>query len=132
MKWWPNYTSNKALIIIGGFIAIYIFFFIILTCYDNKYFQQESLLKFLKQEIIRVSLTYEKEKEKHINKLVPTGFNSGIKLLNIFGNKGGLDDDLFMTNDKLELNLDEKTKKDHIKINKYGNDDENNEEKTIK
>ena len=37
-----------------------------------------------------------------------------------------------MTNDKLELNLDEKTKKDHIKINKYGNDDENNEEKTIK
>ena len=30
MKWWPNYTSNKALIIIGGFIAIYIFFLLFL------------------------------------------------------------------------------------------------------
>ena len=37
-----------------------------------------------------------------------------------------------MANDKLDLNLDEKTKKDLLKINKYGNDDENYEAKTDK
>ena len=128
MKWWPNYTSNRAFFIIGGFVGLYVFLVFVLTLYDNRYFRQESLLEFLKREIIRVALPYMKDKDKEINRLVPTGFNPGIKATRLFGKKTNLDDELFMSN---KLDFGEKDKKDLLNLNKI-QDDDNADEKTEK
>ena len=83
-KYWPNYTSNYAFFILGGFIGLYIVLVIILSLYDMRYFRQESLLEFLKREIVRVFLPYNHNKEVEINKRVPSGFAPGIKPTLVF------------------------------------------------
>ena len=109
-------------------MGLYVFLVFVLTLYDNRYFLQESLLEFLKREIIRVALPYMKDKDKEINRLVPTGFNPGIKATRLFGKKTNLDDELFMSN---KLDFGEKDKKDLLNLNKI-QDDDNADEKTEK
>ena len=125
MKWFPNYTNNKAFFILGGFIGLYLLLVIILSCYDNRYFQQESLLEFLKKEIIKANLAYVEDKEEKAVKAVPIAFNPDPQGLL----KKNLNDGILVTDDK--LNINEKSNKSKLKLNKFESDieDENNIEK---
>lgn len=129
-KYWPNYTDNYAFFVIGGFIGLYVLLSIILSLYDLKYFRQESLLEFLKREIVRVFLPYNHEKEKEINKIVPTGFEPGIKPNIIFGEdlikgrKANLENDKYLNDDFGGGLFDEKDPNNILNLNKTQNDEE--------
>ena len=118
-KYFPNYTNNFAVFVLGGFLALYIILVISLSIYDNnKYFKQESLLEFLKREIVKVFLPYNKEKEKEIKKIIPTGFNPGIEPEIIFKQveKAPLERDQTLNDDF--KSIDEKDPNNILTINK--------------
>jgi hypothetical protein len=63
---WDNYVKNYAFLSILIVLSYYTIVLLITTIYDMKYFRQEVLLDFLKEEIIRVHMPYaEKIKFPH-------------------------------------------------------------------
>jgi len=63
---WENYVKNYAFLSILIVLSYYMIVLLITTLYDMKYFRQEVLLDFLKEEIIRVQMPYaEKIKYPH-------------------------------------------------------------------
>jgi hypothetical protein len=58
LLWGGNYWTNYGFYVIFCLLVYYFFFLVILTIYDYRYFRQESLLEFLKKEILRVHRPY--------------------------------------------------------------------------
>jgi hypothetical protein len=58
-----NYWGNPAFLVILALLCLYFGALLILTCYDYTYFRQESLLEFLKKEILRVHFPYSQKPE---------------------------------------------------------------------
>ena len=130
-KYWPNYTGNFAFFIELGFVGLFFVLSVILSLYDMKYFRQESLLEFIKREIVRVFLPYNKEKDVEINKIVPSGFEPGIKPTMVFGGgaedlkgrKANLENDKYLNDEFGGAEFDEKNPNNILKIN--GMEEEN-------
>ena len=130
-KYWPNYTGNFAFFIELGFVGLFFVLSVILSLYDMKYFRQESLLEFIKREIVRVFLPYNKEKDVEINKIVPSGFEPGIKPTMVFGGgaedlkgrKANLENDKYLNDEFGGDEFDEKNPNNILKIN--GMEEEN-------
>ena len=92
--------------------------------------EAEMILEFLKREIVRVFLPYNHEKEKEINKIVPTGFEPGIKPNIIFGEdlikgrKANLENDKYLNDDFGGGLFDEKDPNNILNLNKTQKDEE--------
>ena len=128
LHWFPNYKSNYAFIILGILFLICIFLIIIFTLYDNKYYKKETLLEFLKIEIVKTFCLYDLNKENEIKNLIPSGFDPGIKIK---------EDNEEKKEKKFEINLEEEMKrKDILNINIFNESDSNdsniNEIKIVK
>ena len=116
MKWKGNYTHNFGLFVFIGMICVYAIFSLVLGCYDNIYFVQESLLESLKKEIVKAFLPYRnrRDKEKEAEKIIPIAldpnlinekkFGDKVKENNRYGNKNDENED--------NKNLDEPKEKD--------------------
>ena len=70
-KYWPNYQTNEAFICIMLFLGLFLFSCLIYWLYDFNFFNQKSLLEFLKKEIIRVHLPYLIQNNVNVNELIP-------------------------------------------------------------
>ena len=70
-KYPPNYIDSRGSLILLVFFGLYSILVISLACYDRKYTDMETVLDFIKQEIIRVDSHYKKNKEDMIKKNIP-------------------------------------------------------------
>ena len=82
IKYFPNYTHNYAFYFLGIFFLLYIFLIIILNIYDYNIIVKDSLLNFLKIEIVKGILLYNNRGEEKINEIIPNDFQPGINILN--------------------------------------------------
>ena len=82
---WKNYRTNKFFYLLLILMLLYFVLFIIVKKYDKAYFAQEGLIEYLKREILKSFLIYNKDEDKILNALVPTGFKPGIKAKKVFG-----------------------------------------------
>lgn len=71
----PNYVSNYAFYITIALIVYYIMAVFITSCYDWKYFKQEALLEFLKQEIAKVHSPYDQKKNQTVHPIFGLGMD---------------------------------------------------------
>ena len=67
----PNFIESKGSLILLIFFGLYAILVVSLACYDRKYTDQEALLDFIKEEIVRVDSHYKKNKEDAIKKTIP-------------------------------------------------------------
>ena len=70
-KYWPNYKSNYAFIMISIFLGLFLFACLFYWLYDYSFFNQKSLLEFLKREIVKVHMPYVAQSKQNINELIP-------------------------------------------------------------
>ena len=76
-KYPPNYIESRGSLILLAFLALYIILIISLACYDRKYTDMETVLDFIKEEIVRVNSHYRKDKEDLIKKTIPNNLGHG-------------------------------------------------------
>ena len=113
-KYPPNFIESKGSIILLIFFGLYVLLVIGLACYDRKYTDMETVLDFIKEEIIRVNFHYSKNKEDFIKREIPNGLGahydpsyfSGKK--NVYKGPKGFDGALTSGNEIInnDLNLD--------------------------
>ena len=70
-KYWPNYRTNVAFIIIASILLLFLFSCLFYWIYDYSYFSQKSLLEFLKREIVKVHMPYLLQNNLNVNELIP-------------------------------------------------------------
>ena len=71
-KYLPNFIGSKGSLIFLVFFILYIFLIISLACYDRIYTDKEIVLDFIKEQIVKASLHYQKNKDKDkLDELIP-------------------------------------------------------------
>lgn len=75
----PNYWTNYAWFVIFGLLLYYFSAIFILCCYDYQFFRQESLLEFVKKEVIKVQAPYDQKVVTEINDLVPSEMPNSVE-----------------------------------------------------
>ena len=114
-KYSGNYFGNKSFYIIMIVFLIFLISSIIFGIYEDYIFDKEQLMEYLKREIVRSFVLYEKNQEVIIEYLVPSGFHPG-----------------FIADKKFHTNKDPTDIKEKIEIEKQIKEDELNKEKENK
>ena len=76
-KYPPNFIESRGSLILLVFFGLYAILIVFLACYDRKYTDMETVLDFIKQEIVRVNSHYKKDKEDLIKKIIPNNLGNG-------------------------------------------------------
>ena len=74
LKFAPNYTKSLGVLIFLILLVLYIIFLYIFAIYDLKTRKRESLLEYIKEEVILFSLHYKKDEDK--NNYIPNIFRN--------------------------------------------------------
>ena len=106
-KYSGNYFENKSFYIIMIVFFIFLISSIIFGIYEDYIFDKEQLMEYLKREIVRSFVLYEKNQEVIIEYLVPSGFHPG-----------------FIADKKFHTNKDPTDIKEKIEIEKQLKEDE--------
>ena len=75
-KYLPNFVGSKGSLIFLVFFVLYMFLVVILACYDRKYTDRETVLDFIKKEIAKITLHYQKDRDYLADQLVPNEFRN--------------------------------------------------------
>ena len=76
-KYPPNFIESRGSLILLVFFGLYALLVVFLACYDRKYTDMETVLDFIKEEIVRVNSHYRKDKEDLIKKTIPNNLGRG-------------------------------------------------------
>ena len=79
-KYLPNYYTNYAFYFLIFFFFSYTVLIIIFSIYDHHILSKDLLLNFLKKEIVKGFVPYNKRKEEKINEIIPNDFQPGINV----------------------------------------------------
>ena len=86
-KYLPNFIGSKGSLIFLVFFISYIFLIIFLACYDRKYTDRETVLDFIKKEIVKITFHYQKDKDYLAEQLIPNHFKNRYDINEIEGRK---------------------------------------------
>ena len=75
LKYFPNYYQSYGSLIFLVFLVLYFIYMIICICYDSQFTNQEDLLNYIKEEIVKNFYPYAKNKKRIVEKLIPTKMN---------------------------------------------------------
>ena len=72
----PNFIGSKGSLIFLVFFILYMFLVVILACYDRKYTDRETVLDFIKKEIVKITLHYQKDSDELAEQMIPNHFKN--------------------------------------------------------
>ena len=127
IKYFPNYSHNYAFYFLGIFFLLYLILIIILNIYDYNIIVKDSLLNFLKIEIVKGFLQYNNRGDEKINEIIPNDFQPGINIINEKG-KTNVEIDY---NQKDNIEKKEKEKEEFIQFHGLQDLEESKIEKKI-
>ena len=86
-KYLPNFIGSKGSLIFLVFFILYMILVVFLACYDRKYTDRETVLDFIKKEIVKISLHYQKDKDYLAEQMIPNAFRNPYDISYIEGRK---------------------------------------------
>jgi len=69
--YWPNYSKNFAFFVVIGLLSFYLISVFLTSCWDWKYYRQETLLEFIKYNIVKIQMPYNQKITFNPNEIFP-------------------------------------------------------------